>query len=107
MGSASALASAVLLCEKAFRGHGLIQLKLALSCDLGKGKIFAYLNFVFVVKRNLNFDDLASFFYQNQTANICHGFVWLFFNGFYAKMTRVSLKVDGAKRVNLLHDIHC
>ena len=103
MGSASALASAVLLCEKAFRGHGLIQLKLALSCDLGKGKIFAYLNFVFVVKRNLNFDDLAS----NQTANICHGFVLLFFNGFYAKMTRVSLKVDGAKRVNLLHDMHC
>ena len=61
MGSASALASAVLLCEKAFRGHGLIQLKLALSCDLGKGKIFAYLNFVFVMKRKLNFDDLASF----------------------------------------------
>ena len=33
-GSASAPASAVLLLEKAFRGHGLIQLKLALSCDV-------------------------------------------------------------------------
>lgn len=70
MGSASALASAVLLCEKAFRGHGLIQLKLALSCDLGKGKIFAYLNFVFVVKRKLNFDDLASFLTETRRQHL-------------------------------------
>ena len=55
----------------------------------------------------MNSIDLTSFFDQNQTANICYGFMLLFFNGFYAKMTRVSLKIDGAKRVNLLHDMHC
>ena len=38
--------AAVLLLEKAFRGHGLMQLKLYLSCDLFSEFFLTHLNFV-------------------------------------------------------------
>ena len=52
--------AAVLLLEKAFRGHGLMQLKLYLSCDLFWEIFFDSPEFCFGIK--LKTGDLARFF---------------------------------------------